>query len=338
MEGGMGAVYPCRDEVLDRKVAIKVVQNTAGRRRMLDELKALLKMRSKHVVQVFEILQLPGDELGIVQEFIEGADLFEPALTPANTAEFYKQLWQIAAGISDIHAVGVIHRDIKLNNMKIDREGVVKIFDFGLARDDGAGASTVGFVGTRGFAAPELYAANPDFTSGVDTYAFGASARFIATRTFPPELWAQPPMSAGAGYFSATPFAIAPEIAAVLDQCLDNNPEQRPSMASVRDALARHVLFDRHQALLVFQGAASYLNAASRSVSLSLPNMGQAKIHYDGLDFRVQSVSGDVYVNNRRLSSGDALPGSCVVALGAPEHRNQRKYITFDLSHPEIVL
>ena len=63
--------------------------------------------------------------------------------------------------------------------------------------------------------------------------------------------------------------------------------------------------------------------------------MGQIQIQYDGLDFRVKSVSGDVYINNRRLEIGDALPGSCVVALGAGSNR---KYITFDLSHPEIVL
>lgn len=338
LAGGMGSVHPCQDKVLDRKVAIKVIKDTANRRRMLDELKALLKMRSKHVVQVYDVLQLGGSDLGIVQEFIEGADLFDPTLAPTTVPDLYKQLWQIASGISDIHAVGVIHRDIKLNNMKIDHEGVVKIFDFGLARDDGPTASTVGFVGTRGFAAPELYDTNAKFTTAVDTYAFGASALFIATRTLPPHLMAQPPINNGVSHFTGTPFAIAPEIAQVLDRCLATNPMDRPAMSQVRDLLARHVLFDRHQALLVFQGQASNLNATSRSVNLSLANVGQIQIQYDGLDFRVRSVSGDVYVNNRRLAVGDALPGSCVVALGATELGNRRKYITFDLSHPEIVL
>lgn len=338
LTGGMGSVHPCLDTVLDRKVAIKVIQDAVNRRRMLDELKALLKMRSKHVVQVYDILQLGGSDLGIVQEFIEGADLFDDALAPTTTAALYKQLWQIASGISDIHAVGVIHRDIKLNNMKIDHEGVAKIFDFGLARDDGPSASTVGFVGTRGFAAPELYIANSQFTMAVDTYAFGASAFFITTRGLSPDLMAQPPISTGGSYFTGTPFAIAPEIVQVLDQCLAANPQARPAMSQVRDLLARHVLFDRHQALLVFQGSASYLNAASRSVNLSLANMGQIQIQYDGLDFRVRSLSGDVRVNNRQLAVGDALPGSCVVALGAPDQGSRRRYITFDLSHPEIVL
>lgn len=337
LAGGMGAVIPCQDAVLERKVAIKVIQDTVNRRRMLDELKALLKMRSKHVVQVFDVIQMDHD-LGIVQEFIEGADLFDPSLAPKNIAELYKTLWQISSGISDIHRVGVIHRDIKLNNMKIDFEGVVKIFDFGLARNDGPAASTVGFVGTRGFAAPELYAASAKFTTAVDTYAFGASALFLATKGLPADLLTQPPTLTGKSYFSSTPFAVAPEIAQVLDSCLAKRPEDRPKMSTIRDLLARHVLFDRHQALLVFQGKPSYLNSVNRSVRLSLPMMGQIQIKYDGLDFLVAALTGDVYVNNQRLAVGDALPGSCVVSLGSPDQGMRRTHVTFDLSNPEIVL
>lgn len=338
LAGGMGSVHPCQDTILERKVAIKVIQDTANRRRMLDELKALLKMRSKHVVQVYDVLQLGGSDLGIVQEFIDGSDLFDNALTPTTTTAFYKQLWQIASGISDIHSAGIIHRDIKLNNMKIDPEGVIKIFDFGLARDDGPTASTVGFVGTRGFAAPELYLANASFTMAVDTYAFGISALFLAMRDLPAELMAQPPTPNSASYFTNLPLTVDQEIIEVLDQCLAAQPQDRPAMSHVRDLLARHLLFDRHQALLVFQGKASYLNARSRLVNLNLPNMGQIAIRYNGLDFVVQSRSGDVLVNNRQLVVGDALPGSCVVALGAPAQGSRRRYITFDLSHPEIVL
>ena len=335
--GGMGAVIPCQDAVLDRNVAIKVIQDTVNRRRMMDELKALLKMRSKHVVQVFDVIQLDHD-LGIVQEFIEGADLFDRSSAPTSTVELYKILWQIASGISDIHGVGVIHRDIKPNNMKIDSEGVVKIFDFGLARSDGPAASTVGFVGTRGFAAPELYAASAKFTMAVDTYAFGASALFLAAKRLPADLMAQPPTLSGASYFSSTPITIAPEITKILDSCLAERPQDRPAMSAVRDLLARHVLFDRHQALLVFQGKPSYVNAVSRSVKLNLPLMGQIEIKYDGLDFRVSALGGDVYVNNQRLVVGNALPGSCVVSLGAPDQGMRRTHVTFDLSNPEIVL
>ena len=135
LAGGMGTVYPCNDEILERNVAVKVLQDSAEARRQIDELAALLKLRSKHVVQVYDILKLDAGQIGIVQEFINGTDLFDSATAASTTLEVYKQLWQIASGIADIHSAGVIHRDIKLNNMKLDGEGIIKIFDFGLARD-----------------------------------------------------------------------------------------------------------------------------------------------------------------------------------------------------------
>ncbi len=335
--GGMGSVFPCRDSVLERLVAIKIIHGMTDPRRIRDELNALLKMRSKHVVQVYDII-VDGDDFGIVQEFIDGDDLFSDRTKATSTVDYYKQLWQIASGISDIHDVGVIHRDIKPNNMKVDPEGVIKIFDFGLARDEGPDAGTVGFVGTPGFAAPELYMGPDRFTQAVDTYAFGASALFLATRTLPDELTASPPRTTGDGYFADLPFDLAPEISSVLDDCLAEDPADRPAMSHVKGLLSRHVLSGQHQALVVFRGQAAYLNATNRSVNLNLPGMGQIEIWYDDLDFRVKTTSGDVYVNNRPATVGAPLPESCVVALGSPARPRDRKFITFDLSHLEFVL
>lgn len=337
--GGMGSVVICVDEILDRQVAIKSIHTTTHRRRMQDELAALLKMRSKHVVQIYDILRFAGDDISLVQEFIDGQDLFEGRKIPSSNEEYYKLLWQIASGISDIHAVGVIHRDIKPNNMKIDPEGVIKIFDFGLAREDGPSAETLGFVGTRGFGAPELFAHRARFTNAIDTYAFGATALYLATVSLPDELMALPPIPSASGYFSGVGLSLPAEVVATLDSCLSVAPEDRPSMSVVRDVLARQLLFDRHQALVVFQETASYLNSTNRSVDLDLPGVGRVEISYDGLNFCVTTVSGEVFINNRAVGLGDILPGSCVVALGSPERRaNFRKFITFDLSHPEIVL
>lgn len=337
--GGMGSVVICSDEVLNRNVAIKFVHSTTHQRRMRDELAALLKMRSKHVVQIYDILRFDDDDIGLVQEFIDGQDLFEGYRIPSSADCFYKLLWQIASGISDIHALGVIHRDIKPNNMKTDPEGVIKIFDFGLARDAGPSAMTIGFVGTKGFAAPELFASRASFTNAIDTYAFGSTALFLATGSLPDELMEMPPVPSRSGYFSDIRFALPREIAVILDSCLVAASDDRPPMSIVRDVLAKHLLFDKHQALVVFEENASYLNSASRSVDLNLPTIGRVEIHYDGLVFRVTTVSGEVFINNRPVVAGDILPGSCVVALGGPDRRaNFRKFITFDLSHPEIVL
>ena len=336
--GGMAQVLPCNDMVLERRVAIKVMPGDANRRRVLDELNALLKMRSKHVVQIYDVLVLAHEDLAIVQEYVDGLDFFDDATSPTNSIEYLKLLWQIASGLSDIHSVGIIHRDIKPNNMKVDAEGIVKIFDFGLARDEGGNAATVGFVGTKGFAAPELYAHNATFTSMVDTYAFGATALFIGLRGLPHELMVQPPVASKVNPFSALHFQLGGDVLNILNSCIEIDPNNRPSMVNVRDVLAKHLLQDRHKALVVYKGMPSYLSASNRSVVLSLPSMGDVEIFYDSFDFIVRALSGDVFINNRRAVIGGKLPGACVVALGAPEQKSRRRYITFDLSHPEIVL
>lgn len=339
MVGGMGSVIVCQDTILERPVAIKFISSAANKRRMDDEVTALLKLRSKHVVQVYDVLQAAPGEIGIVQEFIDGKDLFESHKLPTSSAEYYRQIWQIASGIAEIHELDVIHRDIKPNNMKTDREGVIKIFDFGLARDDGPTAKTTGFVGTQGFAAPELYERPYSFTRAVDTYAFGATALFLATGMLPPELLERPPKIGAAGYFTFLPLSMAVEVAQILDACLAHDASMRPPMQQVRDVLARHILFDRHRALVVHQGKASVLSAANRHVGLTFGEIGKVAIKYDGLAFVVESVSGEVHINNRPVEAGLVLPGACVVALGAAHRRaNERRFITFDISHPEIVL
>lgn len=337
--GGMAAVLPCYDIILKRKVAIKIMPGSAKKRRVRDELSALLKMRSNHVVQVYDVFNLNND-LAIVQEFIEGDDLFDTDLALKNKGEYLKLLWQIASGITDIHDLDVIHRDIKPNNMKIDPEKVIKIFDFGLARDEGLNAATLGFVGTHGFAAPELYSDDHvTFTAAVDTYAFGTTALFLGLRELPTELKLRPPIPSEIDYFSAVPFDLAEDLLLILNACLKRTPTDRPAMCDVRNLLAKHLLHNQHRALVVYNDNPSYLDAASPSVILRFPQIGEITIRYDGFDFLIDKVSGEVFINNSPVTSiGDPLPGACVVTLGAPERKAARKYITFDLSHPEIVL
>jgi len=337
--GGMGEVVFCEDVVLERCVAIKVVQNSVDQRRMFDELAALMRVRSKHVVQVYDYLQLDGRGLGIVQEYVEGDDLFEVDFSNLTISEFYKNIWQLASGISDIHSVGVIHRDIKPNNVKVDPEGVFKIFDFGLARNDGVDASTVGFIGTHGFAAPELYSSSVEFTNAIDVYAFAATALYIALGRLPDQMMRPYQYFGSVDYFCTTRFSIDNHLAAILNNCLHSDPSLRPSILLVRDELQKHILFDSHQALVVYKGQAKYLGSSSRSINLKVAGVGDVDITYNGLGFFVTRVAGEVFINNDAVSTGYVLPGSCVVALGGGWRDNsERAFITFDLSHPEIVL
>ena len=341
MSGGMSDVLICQDVVLERSVAIKFVNQGVDRGRVEDEVNSLFKLRSKHVVQIYDLVKTSAGEMGIVQELIEGSDLFEAKLVLDSPHDLCKILWQIAAGIADIHALGVIHRDIKPNNMKIDAEGILKIFDFGLARLEGGGAMTKAFIGTRGFAAPELYYPPYRFTQAVDTYAFGASALYLTLNGLPKDLLEQPPVHRGVSYF-AEPLQHLPflqDVVSLLDSCLNPNPAARPTMVAVRDALARYLLRDRHRALLVYSEKSFRLDSENRLVKLTFANVGEIHIKYDGFSFVVDDVAGEVEINNKIVPVGMSMPGASVISLGNAQRRaNERKFITFDISHPEIVL
>jgi serine/threonine-protein kinase len=173
----------CKDRHLDRLVVIKSLKKDAEPQRLLDELAALQEIRSKHVVQVYDVIRDgSGTICAIVEEFVPGDDLFSTP-TPTSADDLIKALYPIAEGIADIHSHHLVHRDIKPNNMKFDAEFCLKIFDFGLSRLEGAGATTTDVVVTPGVGAPELFVAGPsgkvEFSQAIDVYAFGATALFL---------------------------------------------------------------------------------------------------------------------------------------------------------------
>lgn len=338
--GGFGSVIYCQDTHLDRAVAIKFIKENSEKHRLIDELNALMRLRSKHVVQVYDLVKGEDNSIGIVEEYIEGDDLSISKIPQTSYENYLKTLWQIASGIADIHEVGVIHRDIKPNNMKFDQEGIIKIFDFGLSRAEGAKAVTKGFKGTFGFAAPELITSGfVSFSQAVDTYAFGVTAIVLTGADLPHELIQIPPRSLPNNFIVTLPFTLTPDLALLIDACLAAIPKDRPSMAQVRDTLSRHLLLEKHQALAVHDNKPNVLNTKNRTVSMKYSTIGEIKIEYDGFRFYVSDISGEVFINNQAVFTGEEIPKSCVVALGSSLRRaNERKFITFDVSNPEVVL
>ena len=255
LTGGMGKVLICKDISLERDVAIKFIQDVKDQRRLFDEIAALQKIRSKHVVQIFDVFVNKVDRrIGIVQEYISGDDLESFAERKAiSLNEYLKVLYQIASGISDIHAQGLIHRDVKPNNMKLDESNIIKIFDFGLARFSGKNDSTLGFVGTQCFAAPELYRSGlVPFTNAVDTYAFGITAWYLSGIKIPKTLSRKPPDLSKNPSFSSLPLAIPTPIVNLLDCTLMEDLNIRPTMSDIKNLLENYLLRDKHRALLVY--------------------------------------------------------------------------------------
>ncbi len=340
LKGGMGEVWICVDQHLDRKVAIKAVADVSDVPRLLDEIAALQEIRSKHVVEIYDVVYgTKKSEIAVVEDFIPGEDLFAlPPLT--KSIDYLRVIYQIACGISDIHAHKRIHRDIKPNNMKFDQEHLINIFDFGLSRLFGTTASTAGFKGTLGFAAPELFGVGKvTFTEAVDTYAFGATAWGLATHDFPADLVKAPPRLPVAGMdFAKLPVKLPASVSDLLNRCLSITPADRPEMSIVRDTISKHLLHGTHRALVVSGGRTYDFHGSGKSVEFGIAGLGKLTITYDGLDFTATNVEGEVFVNNMAITVGHQFVGSCVIALGGPARGNQRAYVTFDVSHPEVLL
>ncbi len=338
--GGMGEVLICDDQNLDRKVAIKMVLDVSDVKRLLDEIAALQEIRSKHVVEIYDLVYgTRADEIAIVEAYLPGIDLFSTAVfTQLNS--YLKALYQIASGIDDIHAHGRIHRDIKPNNMKFDEENLLKIFDFGLSRLFGTKATTMGFRGTLGFAAPELFKPGKVvFTEAVDTYAFGATAWYLATHKFPRDFVAIPPKLPVLGMkFGSLSVALPSDLADLLDFCLDRDPANRPKMSDLRSLISKHLLTGAHRALVVSAGRPYDFHGPGQKVSIAAKGLGKLTIEYDGLNFKATEVEGEVFVNYAPINAEHIFLGSCVIALGRPELGARRIYVTFDVSHPEVVL
>lgn len=331
--GGMGDILYCKDKHLQRDVVIKLLKNDTEQRRLLDEQCSLIQLRSKHVVQLYDVVHI-GEQIGLVLEFIQGEDLYHGEYQ-SDMVGLVETLWQVACGLSDIHAAGIIHRDIKPNNIRRDNADVIKVFDFGLARKLDT-AKTNSVIGTVGFMAPELWRKGEvEFTTAVDVYAFGITAITLANASIPKELLEYPPQPVPhKKWVQGRLPNLDANILEVLEQCLSYSPIDRPSIANVEKALRRHLLKDKHKGLMVMGDQVKELNNQNRKAKIISSVGAEITIEYDGYDFKVAAYVGSITVNNDPVRVGYVMPGASVITLGSGPNRG---FVTFDISNPEVV-
>ena len=177
--GGMGAVYRAYDRVLEEEVALKVLHEHSAnrddaRRRFRTEIKLARRVMHRNVCRIYEY----GEEGGrrfISMELVQGSELKRQAGT-MSAERAYGVAAQIADGLEAIHAVGIIHRDLKTSNIMLEPSGTVRLMDFGIAKHvavEGVEATATGdIVGTPAYMSPEQARAEKlDFRS--DVYALG---------------------------------------------------------------------------------------------------------------------------------------------------------------------
>lgn len=137
--GGMGAVYAAYDELLDRKVALKVMHNTRGgslgrKQRTLVEARALARLTHENIPMVYEVGEAEG-QVYISMEYIDGATLADwMAEAPRSWRDILSMYVQAGAGLAAAHQAGIVHRDFKPDNVLVGRDGRPRVVDFGLAR------------------------------------------------------------------------------------------------------------------------------------------------------------------------------------------------------------
>jgi Tol biopolymer transport system component len=237
--GGMGEVYRARDTRLGREVAIKVLPgHLAGddrfRQRFEREARAVARLSHPNILAVHDVGEAEGVRF-LVTELVDG----EPVRGPLPVRKLLDVAVQIADGLAAAHEAGVVHRDIKPDNLLLTRDGRVKILDFGLAREESAIADGLGethalttagvVLGTVAYMSPEQ-ARGAVADARADQFAFGlvlyelasgrrAFARDTPVQTLSAIIEADPDLA---------PLAALPvPLRWIIERCLAKDPADR---------------------------------------------------------------------------------------------------------------
>jgi serine/threonine-protein kinase len=252
--GTMGEVWLARHTKLGRDAAYKRIKpgniDDEDKRRFEREARVLANLRSPHTVEVFDFGLTPGGELFYAMEFLDGIDLQTAVREhgPFPPERVVHLLLQVCASLSEAHAQGLVHRDVKPSNFMICRYGgefdFLKVLDFGLVKKPAADASAMitnpaTVLGTPAFLAPESMSGSKFVDGRADLYALGASAFWLLTARLvflsdrPLEMvkmhLTEPPPRVSAH----SRFEIPGALDSLILDCLQKKPEDRPSSADV---------------------------------------------------------------------------------------------------------
>lgn len=252
-QGGMGTVWLARDRMLDRLVAIKVLLTSAAsdatRERFLREARTAAKLSHPHIVPVHRADESNGQvwfSMGFVEGESLGDRIRERGALPFT--DVVRIMREAAWALAYAHARGVIHRDVKPDNILIDREsGRTLVTDFGIARDlrsaDARLTADGSVLGTVHYMSPEQAADDP-LDARSDVYSLGVVGFHALSNTLPFDgtpnaILVSHVTKPAPSLRSAAPGVPGP-IAAVIDKCLAKEPGARwESAEALADALGK---------------------------------------------------------------------------------------------------
>jgi non-specific serine/threonine protein kinase len=190
-EGGMGVVYKAQDIKLDRLVALKflpphLTSEFEEKERFIHEAKAASALNHTNITTIYEIDEFEG-QMFIVMEYVEGRTLKQVIEKEALSIKKVLDIGiQICEGLAMAHEKGIVHRDIKSDNIMLTPRGQVKIMDFGLAKLKGATklTKTRSTLGTLAYMSPEQ-AQGEEVDQRSDIFSFGVVLYELLTKNLP---------------------------------------------------------------------------------------------------------------------------------------------------------
>jgi TolB-like protein len=309
--GGMGSVYRVRDRELDEIVALKLIRRELTTPAMLgrfrQEVKLARRVTHENVVRTYDFGE-HGDDRFLTMEYVDGRALSrlleERGALPA--AEAVRIGRALCSGVAAAHRAGVLHRDLKPDNVLVEGSGRVAITDFGIARAAGAEGTIGGVVGTPAYMSPEQVQ-GLEVDARTDIYALGAILFELLTgrRAWPGE---QPFAVALARVQQPPPDPravrpVADGLAAVVLECL------------ARDRDARYATADELSAAL---GAVEATGTLPSPVVAPVPSASATSVAV--LPFRNAGQPGDGYIaeglTEEIVDGLSASPGLRVRSLG----------------------
>lgn len=195
--GGMGQVFLCEHKLMRRRVAVKVLPAAKGledasRERFYREARAVAALDHPNIVRAYDIDQDEGLHF-LVMEFVDGINLQDlvKKFAPLDPMRACHYIYAAAVGLQYSNEMGIIHRDIKPANILVDRSGVIKILDMGLARffheeDDGITRKyDENVLGTADYLAPEQAIDSHGVDIRADLYSLGGTFYYLLAGSAP---------------------------------------------------------------------------------------------------------------------------------------------------------
>jgi eukaryotic-like serine/threonine-protein kinase len=248
-DGATASVFKAMDQDLGDVMAMKVFhlmisRNDSMAERMKLEIKACRKLSHRNIIKIFDIGSFAGHRY-LTMEFLQGKTLQDAIREPMSLELSLNLLIQACRGLDEAHRNHFVHRDIKPDNLFVTDEGILKVMDFGIAKQTTAEGMTLTgtILGTPGYMAPEQIDGSSPVSHASDQYAIGSMAYRMFTGTMVFQHDEMMPLLMM--HVTDTPElpskrmpGISPEIDSIVMRLLSKKPDERfASCADVADAL-----------------------------------------------------------------------------------------------------